>query len=176
MVVSREMCEMDLALALGDASAAARHTREVTPVLRSLGTVPDLLVMGTSAVESDDEALLTGIIELAALSGSVGRSVSWQADTLRGALEVMRGGLDGLARIDEACDGFRSMGVRFSLGLALMCRVLVAPTAIGAAEAAEEARAILGGLGAVTLLRGPLADPIVPDTARPAAPTAPSGG
>jgi class 3 adenylate cyclase/tetratricopeptide (TPR) repeat protein len=172
IVMNREVLELHLALATGDPVASLRHGQELDLVLESLGITAELLVQAVPAVEAGDRARLARIVELSERSSSAGRLIAWQADVLRGVMAVMAGDLEGLARIDQACTGFRTDGIRFSLALALMCRVLVAPDAEGAADAASEARTILRELGAVTLLRGPLADPAASTDPPPASSSA----
>jgi class 3 adenylate cyclase len=143
-----------LAYADGDLAAVTRFSRETDQLMLELGTGGDRLVAAAAAIEAGDVVRLAEVLsalEASQIGGRLGRAGH---ETLVGALQVLRGDLAGLDLVDQAIQMFRTHGVRFSLALALRARVMLAPSAEGAAAAADEARAILTQLGAITLLRG----------------------
>jgi class 3 adenylate cyclase/tetratricopeptide (TPR) repeat protein len=155
-----------LAFAEGDLEAVTRPSREADRLVLALGSEGDRLVEAVATIEMGDVVRLAEIItalEVSRVGGRVGRAGH---EALAGALRVLRGDVAGLSIVDEASRVFRTHGMRFSLALVLRARAMLAPSAEGAAAAAEEARAILTQLGAVTLLRG-----LPVDTAAPAAAT-----
>jgi hypothetical protein len=114
----------------------------------------DYLVMGAASLEQRDVTSLEEIVEVARSGMNVGRLNHVRADVVAGGLRVLQGDLDGLRAMDGATETFRSENIRLDLALALRARALVAPEADDAAAIAQEARATIEALGAVTLLRG----------------------
>ncbi len=144
-----------LAFAEGDLDEVMRLSRELRHRAIDLGVRgADYLVMGAAALERGDVTSLEEIVEVARSGMDAGRLNRIRADVVAGGLRVLQGDLDGLSVMDRATETFRSEGIRFDLALSLRARALVAPEADDAAAIAQEARATIEALGAVTLLRG----------------------
>ena len=125
-----------------------------TACSKDLGTGGEHLIGGLIAIERRDIGRLVEVIHGLDEPLPSSRMTSVEGDLLRGGRRVLEGDLDGLAALDAASVTFRAEGLRFPLALCLRARAMLAPDADGAAAAADEARAVIGELGAVTLLRG----------------------
>ena len=151
-----------LAFAEGDLEEVMRLARELRHRAIEMGVRgTDYLVMGAAALERRDVTSLEETVEIARSGMNVGRLNHVRADVVAGGLRVLQGDLDGLSVMDGATETFRSENIQFDLALSLRARALVAPQAEDAAAVAQEARATLEALGAVTLLRGLPAAPVV---------------
>jgi hypothetical protein len=142
------------AFAEGDLDEAGRQAREVERQQLSLGTSGEHLLAGVIAMETRDAVRLAGIIHGLDARKQIGRVTSVERDALRAGLRVIEGDIGALAGLDVANARFRADGLRFPLAIGLRARALLSPTAVSAAEASDEARAVIDELGAVTLLRG----------------------
>jgi len=143
-----------VAFAEGDLEAAAALMRRLDRMSIDLGTPVDLLARIMVAIERRDAERLAEIgsdLGPGIQNGRIARVATAVRDA---ALRVLRGDVDALATLDEACSTYRAEGLRFSLALTLRARAMLVPDADGAMDAATEARAVIDDLGAVALLRG----------------------
>ena len=154
VLVSVLNLRVHLAVAAGDLESAIRLNREVDRLMLELGVGQDHLVAASAAIELRDADSLMEIIRVGRLSGQRGRLSRSEDDVLSSALAVLNGDITGLSRMDATTGVFRTEGLRFWVALSMRARYLLAPDDPGAAAAANEARAILEDLGAITLLRG----------------------
>ncbi len=123
--------------------------------MRELGVIGYHLIESAVAIELGDVDRAREIGRDLATGGDRGKlGRSPQQEVAEGAVRVMTGDDAGLAQVDVGIAALRTGGLRFLLAVALRARAMLAPGADGAASAADEARAILTGIGAVTLLRG----------------------
>ena len=145
-----------LAFAEADFEVCMRVSRELRHRTVDMGVGgADFLVMGSAALECRDIESLEEVIAIATSSqADSGRLNRIRAELMAGALRVVRGDSDGLVEMDRATEIFRAESLRFDLALGLRARALLVPEADDAAPIAQEARAIIEALGAVTLLRG----------------------
>ena len=147
------MARAHLTFAEGHLEDAIGQTRQIDRLLEGLGTGGEHWLGGMIALERRDIGRLKEVIQ-GLEARAVSRMTSVEGDLLRGGLRVLEGDLDGLAALDAAIVKFRIEGLGFPLALCLRARAMLEPDADGAAAAAAEARAVIGELGAVTLLRG----------------------
>ncbi len=154
VLVTAMNVRVHLAYARGDLDEVQRLNREVGQMVLELGVGQEQLVAGAVATERRDTTALAEILDVVRRAGQRGRLSRVEGDVLEGALQVIDGDLDGLARMDAGVTVYRAEGIRFWAGVTSRSRALLAPEADGAMAAADEARQILSDLGATTLLRG----------------------
>ena len=164
-----------LALAEGDLGESIRVGREADELVDKLGVEGLSSESLACAVEARDAERVGEVVAGLIRNGRAGRISLAVQQAASGAQRVLGGDRSAFVDLDRASDVLRADGVRFDLALLLRSRALLAPDDPGAQAAAEESRAILTELGAVTLLRGmPASADTAPDPEPRGAQTAPA--
>ncbi|MDP9482893.1 MAG: AAA family ATPase, partial [Chloroflexota bacterium] len=146
------------ALAVGRPMDALTDAEATTPILRPTGLstsmVESAVLTARAALWAGDVDRLRRAVEEVKAYGSRGRWLGAMVTTLTAGLLARTGKASGAVdRYATAASAWRELGVPLQLAL---CQIeaahLLAPGTAPAEDAAAEARAILGGLGAKTLI------------------------